>query len=247
MIWLVLFILISAAVLYGLFFLVFKLIWLLFKSKRNVWPLILAGVSTLLLAGLLILTTYKTYQYFMQPLQPIIQAVTQRSQPVYGAQLYTAPDNEFTLILYDGMVLSDWITLPTSQILIGLDTNALLSQKNPQQPNAAFSGLALLKQPLQEGQDAPSIVNQLVEQIERIPSSKGSIELDDDPEPINVDSDNPGFLLTGTIYSDAAQEGVPAAALIATRDQYSYILFAFDNGPDASAWNTLRSFRFSAN
>ena len=46
------------AAIYGLFFLFFKLIWLLFKKHKNKWPLILAGISTfiscLLVAGLIV-------------------------------------------------------------------------------------------------------------------------------------------------------------------------------------------------
>ena len=78
--------LLIAAVLYGIFFLLFKLIWVLCKKQRNFWPLILAGAATLLVIVGVVWAAASTVNRYVVPFTPIIQAAQTRTEPVYGAQ-----------------------------------------------------------------------------------------------------------------------------------------------------------------
>ena len=134
--------LLIAAVLYGIFFLLFKLIWVLCKKQRNFWPLILAGAATLLVIVGVVWAAASTVNRYVVPFTPIIQAAQTRTEPVYGAQAYTDPRFGFGLTLYDGTVFSDWINLPDNgpSLLVGVDTNVFVtnSMQEDNTPLAAY-------------------------------------------------------------------------------------------------------------
>ena len=116
--------LICAAVLFGLFFLIFKIIWLILKKKENFWPLVLSGVLTFLLMLLASIALYRVHKQFIKPLNPILVAANVRQEPVFGPRLYTDDKYPFALTLHDGLVLSDWFVFdPTLQVKIGIDLN----------------------------------------------------------------------------------------------------------------------------
>lgn len=120
---LVIFLLIVLAAMYGVFFLLFKLIWLLFKKHKNKWPLILAGISTvlscILLAGLMVWGIGK----LLAPFRPLQQRIESHPQPQYGLTVYTDPQYHFTLQLPDGVDFSEWISLSGAETKLGINTN----------------------------------------------------------------------------------------------------------------------------
>ena len=123
---LVFILIIFSAVVFGIFFVIFKIGFLLFKKKRNFWPLVLAAITTLLLVALTTIATYTVYQRFTKPFAPIIQAAKNIVQPITGTNTYTDSRYGFSLTLYDGMTLGDWIALKNQHdmdLLAGLDVN----------------------------------------------------------------------------------------------------------------------------
>ena len=55
---LVLLALLGVVAVYAVFFLLFKIIWMILKKSSNKWPLILAGVATVLLGTVTALSAY---------------------------------------------------------------------------------------------------------------------------------------------------------------------------------------------
>ncbi|WP_428075534.1 phage holin family protein [Candidatus Avelusimicrobium luingense] len=111
------------AAIYGLFFLFFKLIWLLFKKHKNKWPLILAGISTfiscLLVAGLIAWGVGK----LLSPFRPLQQRIESNPQPRYETVAYTDPVYNFSLQLPEGVDYSEWISFPGVETKLGINTN----------------------------------------------------------------------------------------------------------------------------
>lgn len=120
---LLMFLLFVTAALYGVFFLLFKGIWLLFKKHKNLWPLILAGISTLASIGALIGLTIWGISLILQPFLPMKQRWETNPQPIYGLRTYTDPTYHFTLQLPDGMDYSEWIDLEGYSVKLGFNTN----------------------------------------------------------------------------------------------------------------------------
>lgn len=165
MIWIILLLLLGAAVLYGIFFLFFKLVWVLCKKQRNFWPLILAGAATLLTVGGLIFSIVYTGNKLLKPLWPIVETIQTRTEPVYGSQLYVDPTYGFSIMLYNGTVLSDWINWKGNSVLVGLDTNVKFSQQQDQD-DIPFTFLIIGRRPnVDTDQDAHALLQQLIQQI----------------------------------------------------------------------------------
>lgn len=120
---LIIFALVALAAIYAVFFLVFKLGWLLFKSHSNKGPLITAGVCTVLLAGAIGIGTWMGVRMVMAPFNAIIARVKQNPAPVYGEHLYRDETFPFELTVYDGMDFADWIKLGGVDVKLGIDTN----------------------------------------------------------------------------------------------------------------------------
>ena len=51
---LIILLLVAAVAVYAVFFLLFKVIWIILKKSSNKWPLILAGICTILFSGAVI-------------------------------------------------------------------------------------------------------------------------------------------------------------------------------------------------
>ncbi len=232
------------AVLYGVFFLLFKLLFLLCKSKRNFWPLILSGICTLLLLLLMAIAAYQTYQHFAKPIMPIVQAATERTEPIYGETLYTDPLYGFTMTLHDGMTVGDWITLPTSSVLIGIDVNIFLLQDKTQQDQLPVSGFALVRIPQTTPMTARQAADALLQRLQQIPAEQGQFILTQDPKPINVGYQADGLLVTGTLKTATSDQDWPVTLIIATHDQAMYALVGLSKSAEQALSDTLLSFRF---
>lgn len=236
MVLLILFALLALAVLYGIFFLIFKLIWLLFKKQRNLWPLILAGVATVLLLVATVLLTVSAFNRFVQPFSPIIDAVSAQ-QPLYGERTYTAPNGAFSLTLYDGLVPSDWIRLNNLDILVGIDTNALISSDEQQQ----LDGFVVIKQAKDSDRTPAQLLDELAATILQ---SEAGDNVDLDPVlPFNAGGNSSAAIMNGTIYSDADEKNFPLVILAAQEGNDVYFLIGAGKyqrgGIDA-----VQSFRF---
>jgi len=120
---LIVFFLIVVLAVYAVFFLFFKLIWILFKRNKNTWPLVLAGVSTVLCGVALVGAAMWGVHKIMQPFRPLQQRILQDPQPVYGVRTYTDPVYHFTVQLPDGMDYSEWISLAGAELKLGINTN----------------------------------------------------------------------------------------------------------------------------
>jgi len=116
--------LIVLAIIFAVFFLFFKVIWLLFKKNTNGGPLIASGICTLACTFLVIMALYTGYKAVITPFQGMMTNVKANPAPMYGQRTYLDDKYPFELTVYDGMDFSKWITLGGVQLKLGIDTNA---------------------------------------------------------------------------------------------------------------------------
>lgn len=239
--------LIAAAILFGIFFLIFKVIWILFQSKRNFWPLILAGVATGIIFLLVGMATYKLYKRVVIPFQPIITAAKQQTEPVIGPHAYVDPQYGFSMTLYNGMVLSNWITLdPSSQTtaLLGFDTNVLLENKQANSEETpqtnSFEGLFLLRQPTTSTETALQLANKLSQKLQETRSARGEMRVTVQPTAINIGPQTDAAIVQAEMVADSISQTVPMVSLIAVHENQRYYVVGFGAGP---VTNTVTSFR----
>ena len=135
---LVILFLLGITAVYAVFFLLFKIIWMILKKSSNKWPLILAGVATVLLGTVTALSAYYGVKKIIKPFNPII-AAAQTPEPVYGEKAFNSPEYGTELTVYDGMTFSDWMHFGEIDLTVGIDTNAL--KKMP--PGKPFSRLPM--------------------------------------------------------------------------------------------------------
>ena len=194
--------LLIAAVLYGIFFLLFKLIWVLCKKQRNFWPLILAGAATLLVIVGVVWAAASTVNRYVVPFTPIIQAAQTRTEPVYGAQAYTDPRFGFGLTLYDGTVFSDWINLPDNgpSLLVGVDTNVFVTN-SMQEDNTPLAAYLLVRAETKNTTGALELTQQFAQQA-RDTQFNGEIEVDE-VTPAYAGPGGTAAVMSGTLYSDS--------------------------------------------
>lgn len=132
--------LVVLAIVYAVFFGIFKLIWIIFKKERNFWPLVLAGVSTVGFAALIVGGTWWAAHKIIRPFTPIITSVQNNPTKVFGPWDYRDNTYPFELTVFDGMAFSDWMHFSPVALKLGLDTNAF---KKPTDENANFWGIVL--------------------------------------------------------------------------------------------------------
>ncbi len=133
MITLILLCLIVLAVTYAVFFGIFKLIWILCRSNRNTWPLLLAGACTLALAVLTTLGGWWGVHKIMEPFQTMRTAIKNNPQPIYGQHTYKTDLAPYSLTVVDGMDFSDWINFDDGSVKLGIDTNVFKSKESDKQ------------------------------------------------------------------------------------------------------------------
>ena len=232
-------VLLTIAVLYGVCFLVFKLIWVLLKKKRNFWPLILAGAATLLIVLLTVLACVRTYKQYLQPLTPIVEAAAQQQEAVYGTEMYVNPTYGFSLTLKDGMTLSDWINVEGQKLILGLDVN-LLNQQESDYPLHMLILLRSIKD--NPAGTAQEILQQLVSRVQDTDNAY-SLEMSE-IEPMFVRGNEPGALLTGHLQNPNNGLWFYYTCLIAKEGDTVYYLLGIDDQENKLAEQTVRSFRF---
>ena len=234
---LAIFLILLGLVSFGIFFLVFKLIWILFKKKRNFWPLVISGV----LSGIVILAagifSYAMYKQFVKPFDPIVQTVKKQTTLVDGHRLYTNPLG-FAVTLYDGTTLSNWLTVDDWSFLVGVDTNMFVNKKDPNQP---FSLYLLGHEADEEPSNAHDLMKEISQGVAQSNSSKGRIEIEQ-VIPVNVGQNAEGELMKLTVFPYDQSTPIAFSLLIATKGPDTYFLAGLGNAGNDKILDTVSSF-----
>ncbi len=237
--------LLAIAAVYGLFFIIFKLIALLRKNKNNKGPLIWAGVATALVVILSGIAIYRVYQRVTKPFQPIIQTIRSQQHPIYGQRLYIDPQYGFSITTYDGMVFSHWITLGDIEALAGIDTNVFLKQIPTQEKT--LTSIFLLRKAVPTDTQPDQLMAQVLPQITNVSSPNAQLQLSGEPTLIPLGQDHTASLLTGVIYTpELPNNGLQTALLITVEQDIAYYVIGFSTESDNTLWNTLQSLRFES-
>ena len=232
---------ICALVSFGVFFLIFKLIWLLCKKKRNFWPLVLSGSCTALLLVVLTVATYQAYKHFSEPFQPIIAALSSKQPPQYGTQTFTDPQQRFSLVTHDGVVMSRWIDFsPEAQFLVGLDVNPI-RQSGKTSPER-LSGVLLARQQQNDFSSAEQFFREVFfPTLNHNEDARNAIDIKEGPTSILVGDGASAAYVRGTLHSEKTPTLVPAVFLVAMRGTDTYYIVGVGS---QAAEDTATSFRF---
>ena len=199
MIVLILMLLVMAVITFAVFFLFFKLIWILFKKNANKWPLILAGVSTLLLAVVIAGSVMWGVKKVMAPFSGMIARVQTNPQPIYGSHVYIDPVYNFQVTLPDGVDFSEWVNVDEVALKLGINTNIFKKDnagKSIQGP-VLFSAIIYQKKA-----DAAAPFKPIEEGIKENTSRQVEI-LHNGPIEING---KPGYEVNGIGYSNRGEK-----------------------------------------
>lgn len=174
-------VLLIAAVTYGVFFLIFKLVWVIAGKNRNKWPLLLAGAATVLLFLAAIASIWMGVNTYVKPLMGLVNKVQNNTQIVSGNHPYKDAKYGFTMNLFGGTEVSDWAG-KDSGFLLGIDTNATpmrnALQAQNQEAQAPFSIFAVITW---KAQKAPQEeIDELLETLQG--NQNGQFELTHEPE-----------------------------------------------------------------
>ena len=154
--------LLALAACFAVFFGVFKIGWLIFKSHSNKGPLLAAGVCTVLLGTAIGLGAWLGVRAVMAPFQGIMARVKQNPAPVYGQHSYRDDRFPFELTVYDGMDFADWINLGGLDIKLGIDTNLFKKDAAGKAPQNGLVAI-LLRQPSIQDDDPLSVLQSQLE------------------------------------------------------------------------------------
>lgn len=223
---------------FGISFLIFKLIWILCKSKRNFWPLIISGV----LSGIIVLAagifSFVIYKKFVKPFDPIVQTVKAQKTLVEGHKLYTNPLG-FALTLHDGTTMSNWLQIEDWSFLVGVDTNMFLNKNNPSQP---FSLYLLGHDVDDEPENAQQIMAEVVQSLTQTNSPKGRIVVDQ-VQPVNAGEYATGELLTASIHPyDPNIPPLTFSLVVATKGYETFFIAGLGNAGNDKVLDTVSSF-----
>lgn len=230
-----------AAILYGAFFLVFKLIWILLKKKSNLWPLVLAGITTIILAIAAMVVVYRGYNYLIKPFSPIIQEVQLNPEPVYGEKTYTDEQFGFTMTQYDGTVFSNWIYAEEAAFLFGIDTNQLKGQEVSAD---TLTGFFLMHAPNTAHLTAQQLSGMLKTQMQQLTANEVHIEITDEFTPVDVGANGTGAITDGYVSAATLGQPIPGMILIAAREQDVFYLLGLGNNQE-EIQDTLYSFHLT--
>ncbi|MBR3632122.1 MAG: hypothetical protein IKN49_03550 [Elusimicrobiaceae bacterium] len=235
--------LLAIAAVYGLFFIIFKLIALLRKNKSNKGPLIWAGVATAIIVVLSAVALYRVYQRVTKPFQPIIQTVRSQQHPIYGQRLYIDPQYGFSITTYNGMVFSQWIKLGDIEALAGIDTNIFLKQMPAKEKT--LTSIFLLRKAVPAGTQPDQLMAQILPQVVNASSSNAQFQPSGEPTLIPLGEDHIASFLTGVIYTPELQNNsMQTALLITVQQDVAYYLIGISTQTDNMLWNSLQSLRF---
>ena len=194
---LLIFVLLVIAITYGVFFLFFKGIWLLCKKHKNLWPLVLAGISTFVTMLALAALTAWGVMLILEPFLPMKQRWEEHPQPIYGTHAYTDPAYQFTLQLPDGMDYSEWIDFDGYSVKLGFNTNLVKKDQAGNEISGPLLFSILIRQTKQVNPVSPFEVleKELLKQ-----ATEKRLTLQEHRE-IEVNG-YPGYYATGVAHTD---------------------------------------------
>ena len=146
MITLIILLLIVVGIIYLLFFGILKLIWILCKSNRNFWPLILAGVGTILFCTCVGLGIGWGVKKVMAPFKEVIARTKSNPEITLGPRTYQDDRFPFQLTVFDGMDFSKWIPIGKAYLKIGVDTNFFKTKSSTEK---SMLSLLLVRTPVE--------------------------------------------------------------------------------------------------
>lgn len=235
---LIILLLIAAAVVYAVFFLIFKLIWMIIKKQSNKWPLILAGICTVLFCGAAIGGTVWGVYKVMKPFAGIAERVQANPQPVYGESVYTDPEYGFTLEVFNGMDFSNWMNFDGVNVKLGIDTNVFKKDNAGKSIETPVTLAALVR--AQNVKEKTS-VSALEEGLENNKDRRLEITK---MYRTNIQG-NPALYVAGNAYGNRG-ESIPIWLLAAEKGDYVYFIavMQISEQPTGQPQQMVQSLRF---
>lgn len=239
MIGLIILLLIAAAVVYAVFFLIFKLIWMIIKKQSNKWPLILAGICTVLFCGAAIGGVMWGVYKVMKPFTGIVERIEANPNPIYGETVYTDPEYGFELTVFNGMDFSDWMHFNGLDAKLGIDTNVFKKDNAGKNIEGPVTIAALLRTKNYSEKTSitaleEALANNKDRRIEVSTLRHTSI------------NGNPALYVTGTVYSNRG-DNLPLWMVAAENGKYVYyvIMLQIAEQPTLQPEQTVQSLRFT--
>ena len=222
--------LILAAMIYGVFFLIFKLGWVVAGKNTNKWPLILAGISTVLLFAVSILSLMVGLNKYVSPIMDVVNTTLQKTEITTGVRPYTDPKYGFTINLFGGTEMTKWIEIDKeSSLIFGFDTNiGAVSKKNRTMQNDAnmippISGLLVF---VQQEEPLANVQEYLMQQVNALQETQNyQFQLKGEPD---YSVPNTVFLEGEGISPQGKNFKVHMA--FAAQDDLRYMLIGFVTG-----------------
>lgn len=237
--------LILAALVYVVFFLIFKLGWVIAGKKRNKWPLILAGLATVVLFAVAIISIMLGVNKYVMPFMALVDKTMQKTEITTGIRPYTDPKYGFTINLFGGTEMSEWIEIDRKQsIAAAFDTNAgaIMKKNQGQQNNKAQTPISGFVAYIQEDKPLANVQEYLQEQADEIAEKQSQqFQLTAEPD----------FSVPNTVFLQGKGEsnnGLPITIYMtfAAQDDLRYIVVGFVIGNPAyqqMVKDEIRSFR----
>ena len=237
---LLLLVLLVAAVTYGVFFLIFKLVWVIAGKSRNKWPLLLAGAATVLLFLAAIASIWIGVNTYVKPLMGLANKVQNSTQIVSGNHPYKDAKYGFTMNFFGGTDTAEWIGKDTG-LLLAVDTNTVPMGKALQAANRAdegpVSGFAVITW---KAKKAPQ--EEIDELLEALQITQGAqFKLTHGPELVAENT----VYLTGVGTSNTGRSA-PVYMTVASQQGRNFLVVGMAVGPEAYAQQVqqeVRSFR----
>lgn len=192
--------LVAAVVVYAVFFLLFKIIWIILKKSSNKWPLILAGICTVLFSGAVIGTAAWGMYKVISPFRGMIDRYDEKQPPTYGINTYTDPRYGFSIDVYDGMDFSEWINFDDLSLKVGMDMNVLKKASENQNTKTMFALIAR-----QTDLDADESPLQDLYEILDTAKKRPQFQIEEEKQ-VEING-KPGYYVSGRIYSNNGANG----------------------------------------
>lgn len=235
--------LLGLVITYAVFFLLFKIIWILLKNPSNKWPLIWAGISTIAFSiAFVAMTAWGVYKV-ISPFKGMISNLSENPTPIYGERIYTDPIYRFQLDVFNGMDFSDWIEIDDLDVKIGVDMNVFKETTSPEekeQNEKNFMGVLLLRQDeVDEGHPMEALRKALSST-----DNRRDVEILSQ-EDFMIDG-YPAIFATGRLSARNGNQVFTAVTAIA--DAYQQVFYVISFAPETPeaisyATQTARSFR----
>lgn len=251
MIALIIVLLLLAAVCFGVFFLIFKLIWALLKKSGNKGPLIASGVTTAVLGVVLAIGVAMLVHTYVRPFQPLIESAKNKTSVTTGVRSYTDPVYRFTLNTFGGTEFSEWVNMDDVNLKIGFDTNIIpLSKTATNKDDIPFSALAVIRVSDDDKMDPKYVYNTVLTALRQYANagdSRGQLSLSEPTYNIPAGV-NGSMYVAGVFTPNSSQTSKPIhlALLVAPEEYEAFYVIGFaiaDDAYVAQLENEIKSFR----